>query len=216
MRERARAAARLSSIECQASSGAWLDGARDGAFFFQALCNICESTCFYERKKQRKVTTKASGRNVLGGQTPAPAAGSGIVGRVLVVRRVTRRDGRNVRTLRRRHVTLGERECEGSLAGLWPDGCTHSISMRVALAAAPSPLEFLAVPVLVPVRASPVPSVVRGSFVVKFFLQERAPRGKVCHNEAVLNACAHRRRRDGRSPRAVREQTTLPRPAGTS
>ena len=54
----------------------------------------------------------ASGRSVPGGQTPAPAAGSGIVGRVLVIRRrsrVRRRDGRNVRTLGRRHGTLGER-----------------------------------------------------------------------------------------------------------
>ena len=43
-----------------------------------------------------------------------------------------------------------------------------------------NPPEILSdgVPVLVPVRASPVPSVVRGSFVVKFFLTaEPVPRG---------------------------------------
>ena len=38
--------------------------------------------------------------------------------------------------------------------------------------------EFFCVPVLVPGRASPVPSVVRGSFVVKFVLQNKLTRAQ--------------------------------------
>merc|ERR1711935_425945 len=48
---------------------------------------------------------------------------------------------------------------------------------RVAWCGCRLPLgEILGVPVLVPVRASPVPSVVRGSFVVKFFSVPRNTR----------------------------------------